>query len=68
MLYIDCVQNDLVTPLHIAALNGFHEIADRLIKQGIKVDTPDCNQKTGLHYAAISNNIKILQLLVDNVR
>lgn len=57
-----------MTPLHIAALNGFHEIASRLIAQGIKVDTPDSTQRTGLHYAAISNNIEIMKLLVDKVR
>ncbi|RDD39278.1 Transient receptor potential cation channel subfamily A member 1 [Trichoplax sp. H2] len=63
---IENQSNDLLTPLHVAALNGFYDIVNQLIKRGSKVNTPDSASRTGLHYAAISNNVKIMKLLLDN--
>lgn len=52
-------------PLHIAAMNGFNDIADFLVNNGAKVDIADpSNQLTPLHLACSNNNSTIVKMLL----
>lgn len=56
-----------MTPLHIATLNGNHEIAEYLIEKGANVNSKDNEGKTAMHYAALSNNVDLIKAMIEQV-
>ena len=62
----DLRDNDNYTPLRDAILKGQHETAEALLKAGasIKLATPP-GKLPVLHVAARSNDVKMLQILID---
>lgn len=54
------------TPLHIAAMHGYHSVAKLLIAQNADINAGDCNGSTPLHIASCHGMISLLTLLVDN--
>jgi len=53
------------TLLHIAAINGYRDIADQLINAGCSVNAKDKTGKTPAYYAAKYGNQSLAQLLID---
>ena len=54
-----------ITPLHIAAKEGFTNVAEVLLQyEGLAVDVTDENLLTPLHYAARYNNISMIKFLL----
>ena len=56
---------DLLTPLHLAALRGNAHIAQILIDKGANVSAASVSDNTPLHYAALRGNAHIAQILID---
>lgn len=54
------------TALHIAAQNGFSEIAEILIQGGINKDARTKLKRTPLHLAAQSGSLEVVDLLIRN--
>jgi len=54
------------TPLHIAAMRGYHSVARLLITQNADINAGDCNGATPLHIASCHGMVSLLTLLVDN--
>eukprot|EP00040_Diaphanoeca_grandis_P014122 m.71496 g.71496 ORF g.71496 m.71496 type:complete len:293 (+) comp24355_c0_seq1:125-1003(+) len=54
------------TPLHVAAQNGFDELAIELIRYGANVERKDDVNRTPLHLAATSGNAKVVRVLLDH--
>ena len=53
------------TPLHLAAKNGYLEVAKRLVSLGAKLDAVSKNGVEPLHEAASSGQLAIVKLLLD---
>lgn len=53
------------TPLMIAATNGRYDVANRLLKYGVKVDAKDGNGYTALMFASEACDPRLVRLLVD---
>ena len=51
--------------LHLAAHSGFYPFASYLIEKGFAVDLLDTNQMTPLCYAASTQNLQLVKLLVE---
>lgn len=54
------------TPLGTAALNGYHHVADLLIKAGARLDTKGDNGFTPLMNAALMNHERTVEVLLRN--
>ena len=54
------------SPLHIAAMFGYHSIAELLIKYGANVNAGDCSGSTPLHIASCHGFPSLVTLLVKN--
>ena len=54
------------TPLHIAAMRGYHSVAELLITQNADMNAGDCNGSTPLHIASCHGMVSLLTLLVNN--
>lgn len=54
------------SPLHIAAMYGYHSTAELLIKYGANVNTGDCSGSTPLHIASCHGFLSLVTLLVEN--
>ena len=54
------------TPLHIAAMHGYHSAAELLVTKYADVNARDCNGSTPLHVASCHGMITLVTLLVDN--
>ena len=62
-------QNDCpcgFTPLHIAAMRGYHSVAELLITQNADLNAGDCNGSTPLHIASCHGMVSLVTLLVDS--
>ncbi|XP_067946022.1 uncharacterized protein [Watersipora subatra] len=53
------------TAIHVAAQNGFAEVARLLLEHGTDVDLPDSNGYTALHKAAGQGHLDVLELLIN---
>ena len=59
--------DDKTTPLHIACLNGFYDIAEYLLNvERANVHCQNTDGWTPLHVAAEGNRVEILRLLMEN--
>jgi len=54
------------SPLHIAAMYGYHSTAELLIKYGANVNAGDCSGSTPLHIASCHGFPSLVTLLVKN--
>jgi uncharacterized protein len=56
-----------LTPLHVAAENGYADIVDMLLAHGGKtyIDAPDQNGRTPLHNAAAGGHVETTRLLLN---
>ena len=54
------------TPLHIAAMHGYHSVAKLLVTQNADVNARDCNGSTPLHIALCHGIVTLVTLLVEN--
>lgn len=63
---LSALKQDDVSPMHIAARHGFTDIAEELMMRGEDLlNRMDCDHRTPLHYAAAQNQVKMIQLLLD---
>ena len=63
---IDFVEPRYVrTLLHVAAINGYVDIAEQLIKAGCDINAEDKADRTPVFYAARYGNQSLAQLLID---
>ncbi|KAI8976948.1 hypothetical protein BDB01DRAFT_727193 [Pilobolus umbonatus] len=53
------------TMLHLAAMLGFDELMERLIRLGCQVNRTDRNGYTALHYAVSYRHEKVIQVLLN---
>ncbi len=60
---LDLRDEQEMTPLNLAALNGNAEIARLLIERGADIHTGDADNSQPIHCAAISGNVQIARLL-----
>jgi ankyrin repeat protein len=58
---------DMVTPVHIAANRNDLEMLQLLLNEGAKLDVVDLFGFTPLMYARINNNEKMIQLIVKTI-
>jgi len=63
---IDNMNNNHLTALHIASLNGYYECVEILLNNGANIN---CKEKyynrTALHFAVSRGHVKIVKLLLD---
>ncbi|OHT12473.1 hypothetical protein TRFO_17616 [Tritrichomonas foetus] len=55
-----------LTPLHVAAKNGFADVAKLLIDNGADVNATDNQKQTPLHSAAEDGQDEMCELLLEN--
>lgn len=55
-----------MTPLNLAALNGNAEIARLLIERGADIQAGDADNSQPIHCAAISGNVAIAEMLLES--
>jgi len=53
------------TPIHLAALHGYYDIAELLAQNGADLNKQDASGWTALHFAASGRNEKLLKLFLD---
>ena len=58
--------NDGVTPLHLAALNGHKDVAELLLANKAEVNAKDNHGETPLHLAAVNGHKDVAELLLAN--
>ncbi len=58
-------QNDGNVPLHWAALNGYADIAQLLIKHGAQVNVQNGGKDTPLHWAALGGHADLARILIN---
>ncbi len=63
---LHCMENDFMTPLHRAAMEGDADNVIALIKKSADVNAQNHVKMTPLHFAALFNHPEIIQLLLDN--
>ncbi|MBD0391581.1 ankyrin repeat domain-containing protein [Wolbachia endosymbiont of Pentalonia nigronervosa] len=63
---IDCKNNNLCTPLHIAAEQGFKDEAELLLKHRADINAKDIRGNTPLHSAIVSKCEGIIEVLLKN--
>ena len=54
------------TPLHIAAMHGYHSVAELLVKKNADVNARDCSGSTPLHIASCHGMVALVTFLVKN--
>jgi ankyrin repeat protein len=54
------------TPLQVACLNGYHDMAEKLLELGATVDKKNRNHSTALHLASKGGSLQCAQLLIQN--
>lgn len=59
------INNQRMTALHIACLNGDVAIVDMLIQHGADIMMKDIKQFLPLHYAIVQDNIPVLRYLYE---
>jgi ankyrin repeat protein len=64
---VNQLNNDKVSPLMLAAKTEFVDNARKLILAGSELHQVDIQKRSLLHYAAQSNNIDMLSLILNNV-
>lgn len=62
---VDCADNDLKTPLCVAASNCGTKIVDILIKMGNKINYTDSEGKSPLFYASSYGKIEVVKMLIE---
>ncbi len=63
---IRTTKHDDITPLHVAARQGFIEVAETILKSGLDIiDILDAYQQTPLHYAAKFNQGDMVEFLLQ---
>ena len=63
---VDCCNDEELTPLHLAAINGNHKVAVALLtKQASIINDQDESGNTALHLAALNGHVKLIELLID---
>ncbi|KKQ49827.1 MAG: hypothetical protein US69_C0002G0102 [candidate division TM6 bacterium GW2011_GWF2_38_10] len=55
-----------LTPLHIASLMGFYDLACLLVQEGADVNAPTSDMQTPLYLATQQNHNKIVAMLLQN--
>ena len=60
-----CVEADMITPLHLAVTNGNEEIIETLIKHGANIDGQASDGFTPIHLAAQNGNTNISRILIN---
>ncbi|XP_048749788.2 protein phosphatase 1 regulatory subunit 16A-like isoform X3 [Ostrea edulis] len=63
---LEFISSDGATPLHIAAANGYQEVADFLLDHHVSVDRRDFDSWQPIHAAACWLQPEILEILVRN--
>ena len=58
-------QHDHRTPLHLACIRGFDDVARQLLDLGADVDLQDRAGNTALHFASAWGHISLVQLLIE---
>lgn len=54
-----------LTPLHVAAANGFTRLAQLLLETGADVDARDSFERTPLMHAVLNKQVQVSQLLLE---
>ena len=54
------------TPLHIAAMHGYHRVSELLVRKSADVNARDCSGSTPLHIASCHGMVALVTLLVKN--
>ena len=54
------------TPLHIAAMHGYHSVASLLVTHNADLNSGDCNGSTPLHIASCHGMVSLITLLVHS--
>ena len=65
--YVNCVNNDKRTALHLTVLNRQPDTVATLLKVGASVNIPDCHGDTPLQLAVIQGDHTLLDLLLSGL-
>src|SRR6266478_934455 len=57
--------NEGNTPLHVAAISGYRDIAELLVESGTSFDVRNKYQQTPLHMACSSGKLEVSRFLID---